>query len=173
MDPMLIIMMVGMLGLLFFMQSRAKKQAAQRDAFRSQLTVGQRVMTQGGLVGTIVAINDAADTVVLDSAGSRCEYMRQGIAKTLDDAVITPGASGVGSTLASTGSTTTTPAAGGFLANALGNLNQATNAGPSVTDADLAELDAVSRDYYESRGGDAAVINDGAASAPIVVLEED
>lgn len=76
-NPMMIIMMVGMLGLLFFMQRRARKQAAERDQFRSHLVVGQRVMTQGGLVGTIVQINDAADTVVIDSAGSRCEYARR------------------------------------------------------------------------------------------------
>ena len=88
-NPMMIVMMLGMLGLLFFMQSRAKKQAAQRDAFRQTLRPGQRVMTQGGLVGTIVGINEATDTVIIDSAGSRCEYMRQGIAKTLDDVAVT------------------------------------------------------------------------------------
>jgi len=80
----MIIMLLGMLGLMFFMQSRAKKQAATQQQFRASLQPGQRVMTQGGLVGTIVSINDAEDTIVLESAGSLCEYKRAGIAKLLD-----------------------------------------------------------------------------------------
>jgi len=179
-NPFMLVMMAGMLGLLFFMQSRARKQAAQRNEFRSQLAVGQRVMTQGGLVGTIVAINEATDTIILDSAGSRCEYMRQGIAKTLDDAGVGIGIP-VGQVPAvpanpqygvnvGTGANSATgvaaPVAGGFLANALGNLSGA-NAGPSVSDDELAELDAISKDYYESRG------HDGTGSGPVVVVENE
>jgi preprotein translocase YajC subunit len=87
MDPFIIIMLVGMLALMFFTQSRARKQAAKQNEFRSSLQPGQRVMTQGGLVGTIVSVNDADETVILQSAGSTCEYKRAGIAKTLDPAV--------------------------------------------------------------------------------------
>lgn len=83
---MLLIMLLGMLGLMFFMQSRAKKQQATQAQFRSNLQPGQRVMTQGGLIGTIVSINEAEDSVVLESAGSLCEYMRAGISKTLEPA---------------------------------------------------------------------------------------
>jgi len=181
-NPFMIIMMLGMLGLLFFMQSRAKKQAAQRDAFRTTLAPGQRVMTQGGLVGTIVAINEASDTVILDSAGSRCEYMRAGIAKTLDDAAPAVGLAAVGQVPAvpaqplyganpqvgaapQYGANPAAPAAGGFLANALGNLAGTANAGPAVTDDDLAELDSISREYYESR--------ENTVAAGPVVIEED
>ena len=176
MDPFMIVMLVGMLGLMFFMQTRAKKQNAQREAFRNTLAPGQRVMTQGGLVGTIVSVNEAADTVIIDSAGSRCEYMRQGISKTLGEGDL----AGLGTVGVPVGQVPTVPAnpqygavaepvaaqaAGGFLANALGNLaGNAAAAGPVVTDDDLAELDAISRDYYESRGTEAA---------PVVVIEED
>jgi preprotein translocase subunit YajC len=168
-NPMMIIFMLGMLGLLFFMQSKGKKAAQAREAFRSQLTVGQRVMTQGGLVGTIIGINEATDTIILDSAGSRCEYMRQGIAKTLDDAPAgaVAGVGGLVPAVPATpqyGANTPAPAAGGFLANALNNLASA-NAGPQVSDDELAELDAISRDYHESRG------SDGFEPNPIVLKE--
>jgi len=201
-NPTMLIMLLGMLALLFWMQSRAKKQAAQRDAFRSQLMVGQRVMTQGGLVGTIVGINDATDTVILDSAGSRCEYMRAGIAKTLDDAVpaidavpaladgvpagsvitpnpqyganvITPaeavatGAVPVATPavpVATPAVNPVAPAGGGFLANALGNLANATAPGQQVSDADLAELDAIAGEYHSADSG---------LASPIIVTEEE
>ena len=136
MDPFIIVMLVGMIGLMFFMQSRAKKQARSRDEFRNSLLPGQRVMTQGGLVGTIVAINEDTDTLILDSAGSQCEYMRAGIAKTLE-----------GGELVSAG----TPAATGGLAGTLANLTgAAAPAAPSADEADLELLDAVSKDYHES-----------------------
>ena len=171
-NPMMILFMLGMLGLLFFMQSRAKKAARDRDAFRSTLALGQRVMTQGGLVGTIVAINEATDTVIIDSAGSRCEYMRQGIAKTLDEAPVgaVPTASGLVPAVPATpqygANAAAAPAAGGFLANALNNLTAA-NAGPEVSDDEFAELDALSREYHEGRG------TDGVVASPIVVVEEE
>jgi len=166
MDPFMIVMLVGMLGLMFWMQSRAKKQARERDSFRSSLQPGQRVMTQGGLVGTILSVNPETNSVILESAGSQCEYMLAGIAKTLD----LPGATGV-SPLA-----TPVPAAatGGLLANTLGNLSGAANAGAQaqVDDVDLADLDTISREYYESRAANGSAVT-GQTSAPVVVIEEE
>jgi len=175
-NPAMLIMLVGMLALMFFMQSRAKKQAKAREAFRDTLQPGQRVMTQGGLVGTIVAINEAADTVILDSAGSRCEYMRAGIAKTLEDAPI--GAYAVPATEVPVGTTLTpvaepkyganpvTPAPTGFLANVMGNLAGA--APEPVADDDLAELDAIAQAYHQSGGVENATVN-----PTVVVIEEE
>ena len=134
MDPFIIIMLVGMLGLMFFMQSRAKKQAKSRDEFRHSLQPGQRVMTQGGLVGTIVAINEEADTLILDSAGSQCEYMRAGIAKTIEGDGTVPAVAA-----RPTG-----------IAGALANMGGVAQAAPTADDADLELLDSVSQEYHES-----------------------
>jgi preprotein translocase subunit YajC len=149
-DPMMIIMLVAMLGLMFFMQTRARKQQRQRDEFRTRLAPGQRVMTQGGLVGTIVAINDEADTLIIDSAGSRCEYMRAGVAKTLDD----------------TAGSVPAPAQGGLL-GAMTSLTGAAKpaAVGDIDDEDLAILDSISKEYHGTSD----------ASAPIAtaVVSED
>jgi len=153
-NPFMIVMLLAMLGLMFWMQSRAKKQAAERNSFRSQLAPGQRVMTQGGLVGTIVAVNPEADTVILDSAGSRCEYMRAGIAKTLDEVALNPLA--------------TPAAAPGGLLGALGTMTGTAPVAPQVADADLADLDAITREYHESQAGTV-----GQTGNPIVVIEEE
>lgn len=164
MDPFMIVMLVGMLGLMFFMQSRARKQNAAREAFRTQLQPGQRVMTQGGLVGTIISVDDAADTVILESAGSRCEYMRAGLAKTLD--AVPVGSSAAVSTLAPTSA----PAPGGLLANALGNLTGAVETGPQIDDADFAELDNISREYHESQIVETPTTH---LPKPVVIVEEE
>jgi len=172
MDPFLIIMLVGMLALMFFTQSRARKNAATQNQFRASLQPGQRVMTQGGLIGTIVSINDADDSVILQSAGSTCEYKRAGISKTLEPALGVPAVSDLAPIAVA-------EPAYGALANtdvgnigSLGNLGNLGNLGtlgqlgapeagadsiayvvedePAEQD-DFAILDSITREYHESK----------------------
>lgn len=50
------------------------------------------------------------------------------------------------------GANAAAPAGGGFLANALGNLQATQNVGPQVSDDELAELDAISQEYHTTAG---------------------
>ncbi len=75
---------VAMLGLMFFMSSRQRKQQKAQQAFRSELEPGQEVMTASGLFGTIVAVDESNDRITLDSAGSRSVWLRAAIAKRVD-----------------------------------------------------------------------------------------
>jgi preprotein translocase subunit YajC len=75
---------VAMLGLMFFMSSRQRKQQKAQQAFRSELEPGQEVMTASGLFGTIVEVDEANDRITLDSAGSRSVWLRAAIAKRVD-----------------------------------------------------------------------------------------
>jgi preprotein translocase subunit YajC len=68
------------LGVMWLMTSRTRKQQRAAADFRANLEVGQEVMTGSGLYGTIVAID--GDTVTLESTpGSRTRWIRAAIAK--------------------------------------------------------------------------------------------
>jgi preprotein translocase subunit YajC len=68
------------LGVMWLMTSRTRKQQRAAADFRANLEVGQEVMTGSGLYGTIVAID--GDTITLESTpGSRTRWIRAAIAK--------------------------------------------------------------------------------------------
>ncbi len=90
MDPTLLILFAGLIALMFFMSSRTRKQQKQQAEFRSALAPGQEVMTGSGMVGTVVAIDDAADTVTIESTpGVQTRWLRAAIAKRLDTPAVT------------------------------------------------------------------------------------
>ena len=74
------------LGVMWLMTSRTRKQQRAAADFRANLEVGQEVMTGSGLYGTIVAID--GDTITLESTpGSRTRWIRAAIAKLVPPAV--------------------------------------------------------------------------------------
>ncbi|MCA5894037.1 preprotein translocase subunit YajC [Isoptericola sp. NEAU-Y5] len=84
----MIILFVVLAGLMFFMSSRSRKQQRAQQEFRSQLAPGQEVMTGSGMFGTVVEIDDASDTVTIESApGSQTRWLRAAIAKRVDTPV--------------------------------------------------------------------------------------
>jgi len=91
----MLIPIVALLGLMFFMSSRQRKQMRQQQAFRSELGPGQEVMTASGLFGTIVEIDEAGDRVTLESAGSRSVWLRAAISKRVDTPTVEGGAAPV------------------------------------------------------------------------------
>lgn len=85
MDPSIIILFVVLAALMFFMSSRTRKQQKQQAEFRSALAPGQEVMTGSGMVGTIVEIDDAADTITIETTpGTQTRWLRAAIAKRVD-----------------------------------------------------------------------------------------
>jgi preprotein translocase subunit YajC len=64
----LIILAVLVLGMLFFAQRNRQKAAAAEAQRRATIGVGTDVMTTAGLYGTVTAINEEDDTVLLSIA---------------------------------------------------------------------------------------------------------
>jgi len=76
-----LILIVGVFYLLLFrpMQRRNKEFAATQAA----LTPGARVLMGGGLIATLVSVDDD-DVVVQAAPGVELRYTRQGVVKVLD-----------------------------------------------------------------------------------------
>ncbi len=84
----MIILFVVLAGLMFFMSARSRKQQRAQQEFRSQLAPGQEVMTGSGLFGTVVEVDEASDTVTIESApGTQTRWLRAAIAKRVDTPV--------------------------------------------------------------------------------------
>ncbi len=80
MDAFLIFMVIAV-GAMFLLTSRTRKQQQRRATeFRESLSVGDEVMTHGGLFGTIV--DKDGDVVTLESAsGAQTEWIIGAISK--------------------------------------------------------------------------------------------
>ena len=64
-----LIMLVAMLGLIFFTQRSQKKQAQKRMESLNKLQKGYEVITIGGLYGTVDEVDTEKRTIVLDVDG--------------------------------------------------------------------------------------------------------
>ena len=64
-----LIMLVAMLGLMFFMQRSQKKQAQKRMESLNKLQKGYEVITIGGLYGIVDEVDTEKKTIVLDVDG--------------------------------------------------------------------------------------------------------
>ena len=64
-----LIILVAMVGLMFFTQRSQKKQAQKRMESLNKLQKGYEVITIGGLYGTVDEVNTDKRTVVLDVDG--------------------------------------------------------------------------------------------------------
>ena len=64
-----LIMLVAMMGLMFFMQRSQKKQAQKRMESLNKLQKGYEVITIGGLHGTVDEVDTEKKTIVLDVDG--------------------------------------------------------------------------------------------------------
>lgn len=73
-DLLLLVLLVVMVGMMFFSGRRRKKQALE---MQESLSVGSKVVLHSGIIGSVKKIN--GDSVVVESAGSTIEVMRQAI----------------------------------------------------------------------------------------------
>ena len=64
-----LIMLIAMLGLMFFTQRSQKKQAQKRMESLNKLQKGYEVITIGGLYGTVDEVDTEKRTIVLDVDG--------------------------------------------------------------------------------------------------------
>ena len=79
MDPFLLIMLL-LVGGMLLITNRSRKAQRQAMEFRSQLAIGDDVMTGSGLFGTVVDVD--GDVITLESpSGARTDWLRAAIAK--------------------------------------------------------------------------------------------
>ena len=65
----MIIMLVVLFAIMYFFMIRPQnKKQKEIQKFRNELTVGQEVVTIGGVYGTIKSIDEVANTVTLEVA---------------------------------------------------------------------------------------------------------
>lgn len=82
-DYTLIILIVALGAMFWWMSRRTRAQQKAAAQFRDHLTAGQEVMTGSGFFGTISAVD--GDRITLESAGTRTVWLRQAIAKVVED----------------------------------------------------------------------------------------
>lgn len=86
MDPLTIGMLVIFAVLLIVMFRGNKKRAQQAQEIQSKTVPGAKVMTTFGVYGTIVEIDEADGTVLVESTpGTVLKVHRQAIGKVIDD----------------------------------------------------------------------------------------
>ena len=80
----MIIMMVVLFAIVYFFMIRPQnKKQKEIQKFRNSLTVGQEVITIGGIHGTIKHINEEDNTVVLEVAtGVKITFAKEAITPT-------------------------------------------------------------------------------------------
>jgi len=83
MDPMILIVLVVGFGALLLMNRRTKKKQQEQVAFRDRLESGDEVQTIGGLIGTVIDVED--DRVTLETTpGTQVVFLKAALAKLIE-----------------------------------------------------------------------------------------
>ncbi len=92
MDPLTIGMFAILAVLIFFMFRNSRKRKAQQEELRTQIVPGAEVMTNFGLYGTLISIDESSKVAELEVApGNIVRVHSQTIAKVVSDEVGAPG----------------------------------------------------------------------------------
>ena len=90
-DPFTIIMLAVLAVLIFFMFRNSRKRQADARNLQSKVQVGAKVMTNFGVFGTILSIDDDENQVLLEtSPGTVLTVHRQTIARVVEPAAVAP-----------------------------------------------------------------------------------
>ena len=84
----MLILVAILLVAMFFMSSRSRKQQRAAAEFRNNLTVGTKVMTASGMIGTVVDVDDENDQVTIESfPRNPTTWLRAAISKKIEEPV--------------------------------------------------------------------------------------
>jgi preprotein translocase subunit YajC len=75
----MIIVIVFMVGLMWWQSRKSKQQQSKVQDFRQSLQPGTSVATFSGLIGTVVSVELDKDQIVIDSEGSQSRWRIQAI----------------------------------------------------------------------------------------------
>lgn len=70
----LIILLIFMIGMMFFQTRKAKQQQEERKNFWSNLAPGTEIVTIGGLIGKVVEVDEQYEEIVIDSEGTLLRF---------------------------------------------------------------------------------------------------
>ena len=70
----LIILLVFMIGMMFFQTRKAKQQQEERKNFWSNLAPGTEIVTIGGLIGKVVEVDEQYEEIEIDSEGTLLRF---------------------------------------------------------------------------------------------------
>ncbi len=89
MDPLTIVMLGVLALLIFFMFRNSRKRKQDLENLQDKMVPGAEVMTNFGLFGTLVSIDDEANVAVIEtSPGSTVRVHRQTLARVIEDDVV-------------------------------------------------------------------------------------
>lgn len=89
MDSLTLIMLAVLAVLVFFMFRNGRKRKKDQEALQSTMVAGANVMTNFGMYGTIIAIDEEANKVELQIApGVIVEIHRQTIARVVEPVIV-------------------------------------------------------------------------------------
>jgi preprotein translocase subunit YajC len=85
-DPLTIVMLGVLALLIFFMFRNSRKRKQDLENLQLKMVPGAEVMTNFGLFGTLVSIDDEANVAVIEtSPGSTVRVHRQTLARVIED----------------------------------------------------------------------------------------
>lgn len=85
MDPVVLIFLVVIFGMLFLMMNRNRKQQRQQAELRNSLAPGDEVMTSSGMYGTVTSVD--GNVVTIESTpGHATRWLIAAIGKKVDPA---------------------------------------------------------------------------------------
>ena len=91
MDPLSILMVVILAALVFFMWRNSRKRRHDQEQTRSKMVPGAEVMTNFGLYGTLVSVNEDDNTAVIEtSPGHVVKVHRQVLARVVEPTPTAP-----------------------------------------------------------------------------------
>lgn len=88
MDPLTVVMLAVLALLVFFMFRNGRKRKRDQESLQATMVVGAEVMTNFGMYGTIISIDEEANKVALEIApGTIVNIHRQTIARVVEPVV--------------------------------------------------------------------------------------
>src|SRR5690606_22467604 len=87
MPDMTLILLAGLLVvMIFFTWRSSKKRKAEADALQTKLVPGAEIMTQHGIFGTLVSIDDDSNEAIIETTpGTKLRVHRQTIVRVVED----------------------------------------------------------------------------------------
>lgn len=93
MDPLTIVMLAVLALLIFFMIRNSRKRRADLAELQEKMVPGAEVMTNFGLFGTLLEIDEDSNIAVLETGpGSTVRVHRQTLARVVEEDVVEDGA---------------------------------------------------------------------------------
>ncbi len=78
------IVLIVLLGAMWYMSRRSRNQQQKATAFRNNLKAGDEVMTHSGMLGTVVEVEGDNITLESEPGGSQTRWIRAAIAKLIE-----------------------------------------------------------------------------------------